>query len=139
MKPLFSTILLLAGVATWTGIAQEPTPISTEQSVAHSATVPISGQAGSAAQLQSAAISIGGVPGSLYPADLIVGNLVQGTVFSESFETSTVGQIPTGWTLNYSGNAIYTTDTTAADGSKSVFMRGRPYWTADLGKNRLKK
>lgn len=52
--------------------------------------------------------------------------------FTETFESSTVGNVPNGWTVANGGAAIATSNTRAQEGSQSLYIRGVPYGGANL-------
>ena len=50
-----------------------------------------------------------------------------GVIFQDSFETTTAGALPTGWTLAYPGVSNYVTYSDASDGAASFYSKGHPY------------
>jgi photosystem II stability/assembly factor-like uncharacterized protein len=56
-------------------------------------------------------------------------------LFTETFESSPVGSIPSGWSVLYSGEGIATSPTRAYEGGKSLYIRGSPYNGASLVKS----
>jgi hypothetical protein len=62
----------------------------------------------------------------------MVGLVNAEVIFHESYESSTIGSVPTGWGVENWGAGISTSSATAADGSQSLFMQGRPYGGANL-------
>jgi len=48
------------------------------------------------------------------------------TSFWDGFESSSVGSPPTDWEIYTNGNSIAVTDSTFSEGSKSLFMQGKP-------------
>lgn len=50
--------------------------------------------------------------------------------FWDGFESSSVGSLPADWELYTSGNSIAVTNSTSSEGSKSLFMQGKPFTSA---------
>jgi len=70
---------------------------------------------------------------ALFIAGFAVSQVFAATaLFSDSYETSSIGSIPIGWSLPYPGTQHYVTDSTASDGSQSFFLQGSPYNGAAL-------
>jgi photosystem II stability/assembly factor-like uncharacterized protein len=56
-------------------------------------------------------------------------------IFTETFESSPVGSIPSGWSVLHPGVSIATSNTRAYEGGKSLYIRGSPYNGANLNKS----
>jgi hypothetical protein len=55
-------------------------------------------------------------------------------IFNETFESSPVGAVPSGWSVAASGVTIAVSDARVYEGNKSLNMRGAPYSGSNLTK-----